>query len=276
MTKNITLYLFLIFFGYVLFNLTNSNLTNSNLTNSNSMVLISPNFTEYMDQSFNPLNISKKNLPIYYSINLPFEDNLFNSFNSFNNFNNFNNISLKNLSLFKNILRKVELYTNKSKPPTIFNYVERPVKINKINMANIKILAHTVINLINKFANPTIQIKYVSTSNESYEETDKESKINFDLKINFFYSNSEKTSKISKSSKIFKSSKTSTMSTMYIQPEFIFNNLNQESINKLFSNSSTKTFTNNNLNKYLSKIIIVGSKSIGFLGGRNDNKKMRK
>jgi hypothetical protein len=297
MTKNIMLYLFVIFIGYVLFNYKNLKL--------DSRVYVSPRFTESLENSIkqnqqnnlaqqdqfklpdyqsnpsqmssqqikkqieqwrdlpyignkdnityhrtNLQNISRKNLPIYYPISSPLEDNYFNYLNS---------ISSPKLSLFRNVLRQVEVYTNQQKAPIIFNYAERPVEIKKIDMGRIKVLAQTVIDLINKFASPIIRIEYVKTLNELHEETDEQSKINFDLKINLFYTDSENLGKPIKTD------------TMYIQPEFIFDKSYPVLVEDQFFKPNKPEFK-----MYLSKLIIVGSEHLGFLGGRYGVKKSRK
>jgi len=149
------------------------------------------------------LNYSSKSLPIYYPISSPLEDNYFDYLNS---------ISSPKLSLLRNILRKVEIYTNQGQAPIIYNYAERPIDIKSPDKNNIKTLADTVINLINKFADPLIKVELDKTINELHEETDQQSKINFDMKIRMYYADSEKLGKTVKPE----------YDIIYIQPEFIF------------------------------------------------------
>lgn len=196
----------------------------------------------------NDQNISRKNLPIYYPISSPLEDNYFNYLNS---------VSSPKLSLLRNILRSVEVYTNQGLQPIIFNYAERPIDVKKIDFAKINTLAKTVVDLINKFAGSTLRVEIAGTQNEVHEETEEQSKINFDMKIKLFYFDVEKLGKSSNSE----------YEILYIQPEFIF----EKKFNIL---AEDQFFLHKNKNKkvdfkvFLSKLIIVGSEHLGFLGGR--------
>jgi hypothetical protein len=186
---------------------------------------------------------SKKSQAIYYPISSPLEDNYFNYLNS---------ISSPKLSFFRNILYKVESYTNQGSQPIIFNYAERPITIKKTDKQKVKTLSDTVVNMINKFANPMLKIEYVGTSNEVHEETDVQSRINFDLKIKLYYADSEKMGK-----KV-------TPDILYIQPEFIFEK--QYDVlpeDQFFDKNKPEKFR-----AYLSKLIVIGSENMGFLAGR--------
>jgi len=197
----------------------------------------------------NTLNYSRKSLPIYYPISSPLEDNYFNYTNS---------VTSPKLSMFRNILRQVEVYTNQGIQPIIYNYAERPIEIKKIQFDRIKILADTVINLINKFGEPMTKVEYISTLNEVHEETDQQSRICFDLKIKLIYMDSEKLGK------------TLNPDILYIQPEFIFEKKYDTLIEDDFFNPKNKKI---NFVTYLSKLIVIGSENMGFLGGRYDNRK---
>ena len=194
-----------------------------------------------------PQNVSRKSLPIYYPISSPLEDNYFNYLGS---------ISSPKLSMLRNILRSVEVYTNQGTQPIIFNYAERPVEQKQININRINILAKNVLELINKFAGSTLRVELVKTLNEIHEETELQSKINFDMKIKLFYYDAEKLGKTSKPE----------YDILYIQPEFIFE--------KKFNVLPEDDFFKKNPNKkvdfkmFLSKLIVVGSEHMGFLGGR--------
>ena len=121
--------------------------------------------------TYNKLNTeaySRKNLPVYYPISSPLEDNYFSNINS---------ITSPKLSLFRNVLRQVYLLTNQSIEPIIFNYVNRPIEQKKKNPNRIKTLANMIINLINKFGDPLLQVKLVQTQNEAHEQTEEQSKI---------------------------------------------------------------------------------------------------
>lgn len=187
---------------------------------------------------------STKNLPIYYPISTPLEDTYFNYLGS---------LSSPKLSMLRNVLNKVIISSNQDTEPLIFNYAERPIDIKKHNPKTIITLTNTIINLINKFGYPIIKVKFISTLNELHEETDQQSRIVFDLKVEVFYRDSEELGKEVKPYYI------------YIQPEFIFEKkyiLDED----LFFNKNNKI----EYKSYLSKLILVGSDSFGFLGGRYD------
>lgn len=197
----------------------------------------------------NTQNYSRKNLPIYYPISSPLEDSYDNYLNS---------ISSPKLSLLRNILRKVEIYTNQETKPIIFNYAERPIEIKNPNKTHIKVLANTVINLINQFADPILHVEFMKTLNEIHEETDVQSRIGFDLKVKLYYADSEKMGKDLPKYDI-----------IYIQPEFIFEKFYKVLPEDQFFVSNQKT----DFRAFLSKLIIIGSENLGFLGGRFGNRK---
>jgi hypothetical protein len=194
-----------------------------------------------------PENVSRKSLPIYYPISSPLEDNYFNYLNS---------VSSPKLSMLRNLMRSVEVYTNQGMKPIIFNYAERPIEQKPIDKNRIKTLALTVIDLINKFAGSTLRVELVKTINEIHEETELESKINFDMKVKLFYYDAEKLGKTSKPE----------YDILYIQPEFIF----QKKFDLLPEDQffKQKTQKTPDFRAFLSKLIIVGSEHMGFLGGR--------
>lgn len=200
----------------------------------------------------NPQNYSRKNLPIYYPISSPLEDTYFNYLNS---------VSSPKLSLFRSILRKVELETNENKKPIIFNYAERPVEIKKIDKNTIKTLSKTVVDLINKFGKPIMKVAEVKTLNEVHEETDQQSRIGFDIKLKLYYENSENLGKPLKQK----------YDILFIQPEFIF----EKTYNVLPEDQFFKKDKKQDFSAYLSKLIVVGSEHLGFLGGRYSNKKQK-
>lgn len=198
----------------------------------------------------NPQNYSRKNLPIYYPISSPLEDTYFNYLNS---------VSSPKLSLFRSILRKVELETNENKRPIVFNYAERPVEIKKIDKNTIKTLSNTVVDLINRFGKPIIKVSDVKTLNEVHEETDQQSRIGFDIKLKLFYEDSENLGKKQK------------YDILFIQPEFIFEKI----YNVLPEDQFFKKDKKQDFSTYLSKLIVIGSEHLGFLGGRYSNKKQK-
>lgn len=197
----------------------------------------------------NTQNYSRKNLPIYYPISSPLEDSYDNYLNS---------ISSPKLSLLRNILRKVEIYTNQDTKPIIFNYAERPIEIKNPDKKRIKVLADTVINLINQFADPILHVEFIKTLNEIHEETDVQSRIGFDLKMKLYYADSEKMGKDLPKYDI-----------IYIQPEFIFEKFYKVLPEDQFFVSNQKT----DFRAFLSKLIIIGSENLGFLGGRFGDRK---
>ena len=196
-----------------------------------------------------PQNVSRKSLPIYYPISSPLEDNYFNYLSS---------ISSPKLSMLRNIMRSVEVYTNQGIAPIIFNYAERPIEQKQININRINILAKTVLDLINKFAGSTLRVELIKTLNEIHEETELQSKINFDMKIKLFYYDAEKLGKTSKPE----------YDILYIQPEFIF----EKKFNLLpeddFFNKNKLTNKKIDFRVFLSKLMVIGSEHMGFLGGR--------
>lgn len=190
---------------------------------------------------------SRKDLPIYYPISTPLEDKYFNYLNS---------ISSPKLSMLRNVLNQVLVSSNQDIEPLVFNYAERPVEVKKFNKNTINILANTIIDLINKFGDPILKVKFVSTLNELHEETDEQSRIVFDLKVELNYNDSEELGRKIKPYYI------------YIQPEFVF-----EKKYKLLEED--QFFTKNKkieYKSYLSKLILVGSENVGFLGGRYSKK----
>ena len=191
----------------------------------------------------NPLNISRKNLPIYYPISSPLEDNYFDYTNS---------ITSPKLSMLRSIMRTVELHSNQGAAPIIFNYAERPVEFKQPNKQRMLILANTVIKSINEFGKPLITIELLNIQNEIHEETDNQSRMCFDMKIKLFYADSEQLGKKPK------------FDILYLQPEFIFEKAYKKLVeDQFFAKSHTYDFR-----AFLSKLIIVGSEHLGFLPGR--------
>jgi hypothetical protein len=171
-------------------------------------------------------------------------------------FNYLNSISSPKLSTFRNVLRKVEIFTNQGQKPIIFNYSEQPINIIKTDQNRIHTLANTICILINQNAKSLLQVKFIETSNEIHEETEEQSRINFDLKLELLYSDSEKMGKIQQPDIII------------IQSEFIFE--------KKYSVLPEDNFFNDHkkieFRAFLSKLIIIGAEHMGFLGGRFSKK----
>ena len=193
-----------------------------------------------------PSNIySRKSLPVYYPISTPLEDN-------YNNY--LNSISSPKLSMLRSVMHKVELYSNQGIKPIIFNYAERPFQTKKADPQRIKVLADTIIKLINNFSDSYFKVEYLSTQNAIHEETDEESRIAFDLKIKLFYVDYEKLGKKNQSQ----------YDIIYIQPEFIFQKIYNDKLpeDQFFDQKIKADFR-----AYLSKLIIIGSENMGFLAG---------
>jgi hypothetical protein len=188
-------------------------------------------------------NFSQKNLPIYYPISTPLEDNYFNYLNS---------ISSSKLSMLRNIIDKVIIYSNQNIKPIIFNYAEQPIEIKQADPRTIKILVDTVINLINNLGKQYLRLEYISTSNEIHEETETHSRIVFDIKVKFFYADYEQLGKKIDPDIIF------------IQPEFLFEKIYKVLPEDNFFNPKKIL----NYNSYMSNLIIIGSENFGFLSGK--------
>jgi len=196
----------------------------------------------------NPLYVSRTNLPIYYPISSPMHDTYFNHLNS---------ISSPKLSTLRTILRKVEIVTNQGQKPIIYNQADRPSSSIKIDNVRIQTLANTICNLINQSAKSLLKVKYMETLNELHEETDEQSKINFDLKLELIYPDSENLGKSLQPDIIF------------IQSEFIFEKIyNALPEDKFFSENKLPEDKTIKFKAYLSKLFIIGSEHMGFLAGR--------
>ena len=195
----------------------------------------------------NPLNISNKSSYLSYPISTPLDDDYYD----------YNNKLIDpKLSMLRNLLRKVEIYTNQGNKSIIFNYAEQPVESKQVDKNRIKILSDTIVDLINKFADSILTVKYVKTLNEIHEETDEQSRISFDLKILLYYPDSTKLG----------NDGIKQYDIIYVQPEFIFEkkrDLLEE--DQFFLNKVDKKV---DFKVYLSKLILLGTESLGYLSGR--------
>ena len=198
----------------------------------------------------NTENYSRKNLPVYYPISSPLEDNYFNNINS---------ITSPKLSMFRNVLRQVYLLTNQSVEPLIFNYINRPIEQTKVDFKQIKTLADMIINLINKFGEPLLKVNLLKTENEVSEQTEEQSRINFDIKLELYYADSENLGRNIKPDII------------YIQAEFIFEKIYND---QFYSNNPQTSNNKVNFKTYLLKLIVIGAAHDGFIGGRYKEKKI--
>jgi len=185
---------------------------------------------------------SRKNLPVYYPISSPLEDN----------FNNINSITSPKLSMFRSVLRQVYLSTNQSIEPIVFNYTNRPIEHKKIESNRINSLASLIINSINKFGYPILQVKLIKTLNEVHEETEEQSRIKFDIKLELIYKDSENLGRDVKND------------ILYIQQEFIFEKINKTLDEDTFFDKLKKV----DFRIYLSQLLVIGAEHNGFLSGR--------
>jgi hypothetical protein len=220
--------------------------------------------------TYNPQqqNYSRKSLPVYYPISSPLEDDYFNYTNS---------MTSPKLSMLRNVLREVEVYTNQGLKPLMFNYAERPFTNKKPDLKKIGVLSKTVIDLINQYGDPFIKVKLDGVLNEIHEETDEQSRIGFDMKLKVLYNDSEMMGKRQK------------LYDVYIQPEFLFEkNYNMLPEDQFFIDvygqpgssllrsgvvgSGSKALAKDNskvdFKAFLSKLIVIGSAHTGFLSGR--------
>lgn len=186
----------------------------------------------------NTVNFSRKNLPVYYPINSNIEDNYFN------------NITSPKLSLLRTVLRQVFLLINQNNQPIIYNNTNRPVEYKKIDSNRIKTLSEMLIKSINKFGDPILKVKLVKTLNELHEETEEQSRINFDMGIELFYTDVNSNNK--------------KQDIIFIQAEFIF-----EKSNKILDELQFFNKTDNKIDfkANLSKLMVIGASSNGFQKG---------
>lgn len=200
----------------------------------------------------NPNMVSKDSYYLSYPISTPLEEDEYIYSNK---------VMDPRLAMLRNVLRKVELDTNRGIKTILFNVAERPIENKVINAERIKTLSEKIIKLINQFGNPALTVKYISTLNEKHEETEQESRIGFDLKLLLYYPDSTKLGK----------NDIKQYSIVYIQTEFIFEkkyDLLEE--DQFFINQNDKKI---DFKVYLSKLIITGSENMGYLGGHHDIKK---
>jgi hypothetical protein len=195
---------------------------------------------------------SRKNLPIYYPISSPLEDNYFNHINS---------ITSPKLSLFRNILRQVYILTNQDIQPIIFNNTNRPIEQKQINKQQINKLSSMIVDLINKFGSPILSVRQLQISNELQEETEYQSRINFDIKLDLTYNDSTTMGKQTKPEQIF------------IQAEFIFEKTDKLPNENLFNINKNKNIKID-FKSYLSSLIVIGASHNGFIGGRYKENKI--
>jgi hypothetical protein len=196
----------------------------------------------------NTTNYSRKNLPVYYPISSPLEDNYFNNINS---------ITSPKLSMLRNVLNQVYLYINQSIEPIRFNSVNRPIEQYKVDLILIKRMAKIIIDLINKFGDPLLKVKLIKTENEISEQTSEQNRINFDIKLELEYADSENLGRDIKPDII------------YIQAEYVFEKLYDD---QFYSNNPLQTNTKINFKTYLLKLIVIGAAHDGFIGGRYSSK----
>ena len=202
----------------------------------------------------NTENYSRKNLPVYYPISSPLEDNYFNNINS---------ITSPKLSLFRNVLRQVYLLTNQNIQPIVFNNVNRPIEQKQIDKKRIETLSSMIISLINKFGDPILSVKQLKTLNEIHEETEEQSRINFDIKLELNYADSENLGKQIKPD------------ILYIQAEYVFEKTNKL-INEIQFFDKKHNLSNSKIDfkAFLASLIVIGAEHNGFIGGRYKENKL--
>lgn len=169
-----------------------------------------------------------------------------------------NNITSPKLSLLRRILNKSQVQMNDGMKPIIFNYAERPIQRKNKNEQRIKTLANTIINLINNNGASLLKIEYISTMNETHEETDTQSKICFDMEIRIYYADSENLGK--KENKY----------TTYIRIEYIFEKQYDILPEDQFFKQSKEKFKT-----YLSKLLVIGTEHMGYMAGHFGKKQKR-
>ncbi len=198
----------------------------------------------------NTTNYSRKNLPVYYPISSPLEDNYYNNINS---------ITSPKLSMLRNVLNQVYLFTNQSVEPIRFNFVNIPIEQSKVDPILIKRMANIIIDLINKFGDPLLKVKLIKTNNEISEQTSEQSRLNFDIELELEYADSQNLGRDVKSD------------TIYIQVEYVFEKIYDD---QFYSNNPLQTNTNTKINfkTYLLKLIVIGAAHDGFIGGRYSSK----
>jgi hypothetical protein len=184
----------------------------------------------------NTVNYSRRNLPVYYPINSNIEDNYFN------------NITSPKLSLLRTVLRQVYLLVNQNTQPIVYNNTNRPVQYKTVNKNYIKTLSDTIIKSINNFGEPMLKVKLLQTLNELHEETEEQSRINFDMALELNY-----TDVYSKKP-----------DTIFVQAEFIFEKSNKILDELQFFNKTDKKI---DFKTHLSKLLVIGASNDGFLRG---------
>ena len=207
--------------------------------------------------TYNRLNTeaySRKNLPVYYPISSPLEDNYFNHINS---------ITSPKLSMFRNVLNQVYLFTNQSVQPMTFNYTDRPIEQTTVDKQKVMQLANMIIDLINKFGDPLLKVKFIQTENEVTEQTEEQSRINFDIKLELNYADSENLGRNPQPD------------IMYIQIEYVFEKVYNDqfySNNPQAPNQAPRPKID--FKTYLLKLIVIGAAHDGFIGGRYKENKI--
>ena len=200
----------------------------------------------------NTENYSRNNLPVYYPISSPLEDDYFNNINS---------ITSPKLSMLRNVLNQVYIFTNQSVEPIKFNFVNRPIEQSEVDPIIIKKMANMIIDLINKFGDPLLKVKFIQTENEISEQTTEQNRINFDIKLELSYADSENLGIYIQPDII------------YIQAEYIFEKIYND---QYYSNNPLQTNTKVDFKTYLLKLIVIGAIHDGFLSARYKETKLNR
>lgn len=188
-----------------------------------------------------------QNLPIYYPISSPLNNNYHDYLNS---------ITSPKLSFLRSIMRRTQLHLNQGSPLIIFNQMDIPINLLPPNKQKNLVLANTIINTINEFGKPLLKIHIETLMNEINEETETQSKICFDIKIKLYYADSEKLGK------------PLTFDILFIRSEFIF----EKTYKKLIEDQFFSKKHIYNFKVFLSKLIILGAENMGVLPGRNNGR----
>jgi hypothetical protein len=98
-----------------------------------------------------------------------------------------NNIDHHKLFILNKILNKILLESNNKN--IIFNISNQPIQNIDIDNNKIKILSDLIIKLINN--NNNVKIELIEILNIDHKEIDSQSKINFIIKIKYYYDNYE-------------------------------------------------------------------------------------
>lgn len=186
------------------------------------------------------LNYSKNNLPPFYQINQ----------------------TCQNSTHFLNlIIAKIIVNINGQNKLMKFNCAERPIIAKSFDPNKIKILANSIINLINEFADNYIKVAFVKTLNESHYETEEQSKIGFSMVIKMYDRDLEKMGESVSYDKSYFTNKINNIKPkskydlVVLDVEFVFVKLVELLDEHTFFDKTTNP--KNNYKMFLSKFVIA-------------------